>query len=73
MYSKIDKFGRVSIPKKLLRKLGLKPGETVILETSGREITIKPSFQENDIFEKLKAFNNLLAYFSTVHFLNFDV
>ncbi len=43
MVVKIDKFGRLLIPKRLRRQLGLQPGEPVDLETSGKRLIITPS------------------------------
>ncbi len=42
METKLDKFGRVLIPKAIRKKVGLKPGESVRLEESGKEIIIRP-------------------------------
>lgn len=41
MQAKVDKFGRVLIPKFVRQKLGLKPGEKVELEESDQEIIIR--------------------------------
>jgi AbrB family looped-hinge helix DNA binding protein len=38
----IDKAGRVVIPKPLRQQLHLEPGDTLELETSGEQITLRP-------------------------------
>lgn len=46
MQTKLDKFGRVVIPKSVRQNLGLKPGEILQLEESGEKIIIKPNQKE---------------------------
>ena len=46
MQTKLDKFGRVVIPKSVRQNLGLKPGEILQLEESGEKIIIKPDQKE---------------------------
>ena len=43
MQTKLDKFGRVLIPKNVRKNLGLKPGDTLELEQSDKKIIIKPN------------------------------
>jgi AbrB family looped-hinge helix DNA binding protein len=38
----IDKAGRVVIPKPLREELHLEPGDTLEMETSGEQITLRP-------------------------------
>lgn len=38
----IDKAGRVVLPKPLRDKLKLEPGDTLEIESSGEEITLRP-------------------------------
>lgn len=38
----IDKFGRVVIPKEIRDHLGLKPGETLQIEESEKELILRP-------------------------------
>ena len=38
----IDKAGRVVIPKPLREKLQLEPGDTLEMESSGEQITLRP-------------------------------
>lgn len=37
---KIDKLGRVCIPKKIMKEIGFKTGELVTIETIGDEVII---------------------------------
>jgi len=46
MQTKLDKFGRIVIPKSVRKNLGLKPGEILQLEESGEKIIIKPNQKE---------------------------
>ncbi len=46
MQTRIDKFGRVLIPKKIRRNLGLQPGKMVQLEESGEKVILKPGRQD---------------------------
>lgn len=43
METRLDKFGRVLIPKSFRKNLGLKPGVTLELEQSENEIIIRPN------------------------------
>ena len=43
MQTKLDKFGRIVIPKAVRQRFGLKPGQSLQLETSDKEITIQPN------------------------------
>ena len=62
MITKIDNFGRILIPKKIRKKLGLEPGERIGIETSGKKIILKVN-QENKANQKnLKSFKKLLAF-----------
>ena len=49
MEAKLDKFGRVLIPKAIRKNLGLKPGQIVHLEESGKEIIIRPNSKTNRV------------------------
>ena len=49
METKLDKFGRVLIPKGIRKTLGLKPGETVHLEQCENEIIIRPNSKTNRV------------------------
>lgn len=60
MQTRIDKFGRVLIPKAIRKNLGLEPGETLQLEQSDKEIILKPKKECYD--EQLKIFERLLKY-----------
>ncbi len=39
---RIDKAGRIVIPKPLRETLGLGPGDSLVAESSGQEITLRP-------------------------------
>ena len=49
MVTKLDKFGRLLIPKSIRKNLGLKPGAAVHLEESGKEIIIRLQAKTNRI------------------------
>ncbi len=49
METKLDKFGRVLIPKGIRKTLGLKPGETVHLEQADNQIIIRPNSKTNRV------------------------
>jgi AbrB family looped-hinge helix DNA binding protein len=40
--ARLDKGGRVLIPVRLRRELGLKPGESLVLEIKGDELHVRP-------------------------------
>ena len=40
--TKLDRRGRLLIPAKLRKQLDLRPGDAVILETSGHELHLRP-------------------------------
>ena len=62
MITKIDNFGRILIPKKIRKKLGLEPGEKISIETTRKKIILKVN-QENKANQKnLKSFEKLLAF-----------
>ena len=62
MITKIDNFGRILIPKKIRKKLGLEPGEKISIETTKKNIILKAN-QENKANQKnLKSFEKLLAF-----------
>lgn len=52
MQTRLDKFGRVIIPKSVRQKLGLKPGEILELEEEGEKIVIKPSHKKGSLVLK---------------------
>lgn len=43
--TRIDKAGRVVIPKPLREALGLSPGDSLVAESSGQEITLRPAHE----------------------------
>jgi AbrB family looped-hinge helix DNA binding protein len=49
MTTTLDKYGRIVIPKKLQKKLGIIPGSRLHLEYSDREIHITPVSNEPQI------------------------
>jgi AbrB family looped-hinge helix DNA binding protein len=46
METKLDKFGRVVIPKVIRDQLGLKPGERLKIEENGNKIVLEPVREE---------------------------
>ncbi len=53
METKLDKFGRIVIPRKLRRALGLKPGAKLHIETvNNSEIHLKPMTGSPDTLDK---------------------
>lgn len=43
----IDKFGRISIPKKMRKMLGLDESSTVYIEDRNHELVIRPVHKKN--------------------------
>lgn len=62
MHTKLDKFGRVLIPKNIRKNLGLKPGDTLELEHSQQEIIIKPNSKNDSRSKKLEILEKLFQH-----------
>ena len=58
MQTRIDKFGRIVIPKSIRQNLGLRPGEIMQLEEQGEKIILKPDTNE----ESLKLKDGILVF-----------
>jgi len=58
MQTRLDKLGRVLIPKSIRQYLGLKPGEIMQLEEEGEKIILKP---ESNV-ESLKLKDGVLVF-----------
>ena len=58
MQTRLDKFGRVIIPKSIRQNLGLRPGEIMQLEEEGEKIILKPNSNE----ESLKLKDGILVF-----------
>ncbi len=58
MQTRLDKFGRVVIPKSIRQNLGLRPGEIMQLEEEGEKIILKP---ESNV-ESLKLKDGILVF-----------
>ena len=52
MLTTVDKFGRVIIPKKIRKRLGIGLGDTLNLSEEGQRIIIEPVSQENALILK---------------------
>lgn len=52
MVTNLDKFGRVIIPKKLRKQLGITPETTLNIEEDGKRIIIEPIQKEGPVIEK---------------------
>jgi len=50
----LDEEGRVRLPKEVLDELGLRPGQTLILEVRDREILLKPSVGPEEFISELR-------------------
>jgi AbrB family looped-hinge helix DNA binding protein len=50
--TKIDRFGRVLIPKELREDLGLSPGSVLTIEQRGKEIALYPLSEEPTLVHK---------------------
>jgi len=48
----LDKYGRLSIPKPVRERLGLRPGSSVTLETEGDGFFVRPSDETRGLLEK---------------------
>jgi AbrB family looped-hinge helix DNA binding protein len=52
METRLDRFGRVIIPKKARDKLGLEPGTVLEVQQQGGDVLLKPLQQEPRLLEK---------------------
>ncbi len=50
----LDEEGRVRLPKEVLDELGLRPGQTLILEVRGREVLLKPGIGPEEFISELR-------------------
>lgn len=50
--TKVDKFGRIVIPKEMRADLGILPGSVILIEGGAEEITIRPLPEEPLIYNK---------------------
>lgn len=50
--TKVDKFGRIVIPKEMRADLGISPGTVIVIEGSAEEITIRPLPEQPVIYNK---------------------
>ena len=46
MKTRLDKFGRVVLPKDIRDHLNLKPGQVLKIERTGEEVILKPAEKE---------------------------
>ena len=49
---KIDRFGRVLIPKKVRERLGIEVGQAFELSVEGQRVTLEPQVQGNALVRK---------------------
>lgn len=52
METRLDRFGRVIIPKKVRDKLGLEPGMVLEVQQQGGDVLLKPLQEEPRLLEK---------------------
>ena len=52
METRLDKFGRVVIPKEIRDNLGLRPGERLVIEERDNNIILKPINGESPLYVK---------------------
>jgi AbrB family looped-hinge helix DNA binding protein len=52
MRIRVDRFGRVTIPKKVRDKLGLEPGTVLEVQQQGGSVLLKPVPEEPRLLEK---------------------
>lgn len=52
METKLDKFGRVVLPKEIRDNLDLKPGQVLKIEKSDDEVVLKPLRKESPLHVK---------------------
>lgn len=50
----LDGRGRVTIPKQLRERLGLKPDQELLVESREREIVLKPALEPEKFIEELR-------------------
>jgi AbrB family looped-hinge helix DNA binding protein len=48
----LDEHGRISVPKSLRKKLGLKAGATLTLEVEDEQLLLKPTSERNVLEEQ---------------------
>jgi AbrB family looped-hinge helix DNA binding protein len=48
----LDEHGRISVPKSLRKKLGLKVGATLTLEVEDEQLLLKPTSERNVLEER---------------------
>lgn len=51
---RVDRKGRVTIPKELRDRLGIEPGEEVTVDLSDDEIVIRPNVSRTAVIETLE-------------------
>ncbi|MBV9217303.1 MAG: AbrB/MazE/SpoVT family DNA-binding domain-containing protein [Acidobacteria bacterium] len=51
--AKVTSKGQVTIPLKVRKALGVRPGDKIVFEQNGKGITVRPARREN-VFEKYR-------------------
>lgn len=52
--SVVDERGRITIPRRIRDKFGLKPGKNIIIEDREHEIALKPVISADDFIRELE-------------------
>ncbi len=55
--AKITSKGQITVPKKIRTELGVEPGDSLIFEKKGSNVTVRPARKENP-FEKYRGIGN---------------
>src|SRR3989304_2870007 len=61
MKTRMDRFGRVVVPKDILDRLGLRPGAEIEIDEKGNEVVLKPVEHEPSLMTK----EGILVYSGT--------
>ena len=50
--TKLDEFGKISLPKEIISKLQLKPGTSLVIEEIGGRISLEPIWEQPELINK---------------------
>ena len=59
MEVRVDKFGRIVVPKRLRDQLGIEPGKRLSIDAVGQELRLRPLAEQPDLQDE----GGVLVYF----------